>query len=373
MKERNFDYSSFAQPVSLVEVGPFQLLSAAKVALLLLVITITLWVTGAIMLHTAGADGRASTLAAVIIAGAICYLALFAVYGKDIRVGKQIAKTIRFAYYNNLAYDYALKNPGYAGMMFTVGNSRKIVAAIGFSDAKAVYEIGNYSYAMGYGNGGERFHYGYIRILQQRRLPHVALVSTRHKRSGPFRNMAINFGKQQKLGLEGNFDNYFTVYAPEHYEADVLYILTPDVMASLIDNTAGYDIEIVDDELYIYRDQPFDLTTEAGLKQALCICDTVGAEIDHQTDYYADQKVDNRSLNRVTRQGYRLRQVPSILMAGYLVYVAAVVGLIVHDPKVISESPAGAASGLLASFGFLYGTAERLQRLKQNRKDRTGK
>ena len=55
----------------------------------------------------------------------------------------------------------------------------------------------------------------------------------------------------QKLSLEGNFDRHFTLYCPEGYGRDALYILTPDVMARLIDGARGFDIEFIDDRLVL--------------------------------------------------------------------------------------------------------------------------
>lgn len=55
----------------------------------------------------------------------------------------------------------------------------------------------------------------------------------------------------QRLGLEGGFDRYFTLYCPEGYEADALYLFTPDVMERMIDRAARYDVEIIDDWLLL--------------------------------------------------------------------------------------------------------------------------
>ena len=55
----------------------------------------------------------------------------------------------------------------------------------------------------------------------------------------------------QRLSLEGDFDDHFTLYCPEEYERDALYLFTPDVMARLIDRVRGFDVEIIDDWLFL--------------------------------------------------------------------------------------------------------------------------
>ena len=60
------------------------------------------------------------------------------------------------------------------------------------------------------------------------------------------------FDRDQRLSLEGDFDTYFSLYCPEGYERDALYLFTPDIMARFIDNAAALDVEIVDDWLFLY-------------------------------------------------------------------------------------------------------------------------
>ncbi|GGE97363.1 hypothetical protein [Mycetocola zhadangensis] len=78
-------------------------------------------------------------------------------------------------------------------------------------------------------------------------LPHIVL---RAKDGRPDLASAAPAGSQA-LSLEGNFDNYFTLYCPRGYEQDALYLFTPDVMATLIDRVNGFDVEIIDDWLFL--------------------------------------------------------------------------------------------------------------------------
>ena len=53
------------------------------------------------------------------------------------------------------------------------------------------------------------------------------------------------------LSLEGNFNEYFKVFAPECSEVEALQLLAPDVMADLIDNYKSFVIEFSGNAMYV--------------------------------------------------------------------------------------------------------------------------
>ena len=70
-------------------------------------------------------------------------------------------------------------------------------------------------------------------------------------------NLPATFDRDQRLSLEGDFDQHFSLYCPEGYEQDALYLFTPDIMARFIDHAAALDVEIVDDWLFLYGKREF--------------------------------------------------------------------------------------------------------------------
>ncbi len=106
----------------------------------------------------------------------------------------------------------------------------------------ADYEIRNATSAFTYPPVG-----GWIAIGLRRPLPHIVVRATR-RGTRAFAVAAVP-DAGQRLSLEGDFDEHFALYCPEGYEADALYLFTPDVMAQAIDEAGGWDIEIVDDLL----------------------------------------------------------------------------------------------------------------------------
>jgi hypothetical protein len=142
--------------------------------------------------------------------------------------------------------------------------------------------------------------YGYLAIRLERAVPQLVLDAKRNGSSIP---MMIDGA--QKLKLEGDFNTHFTLYAPKGYERDALYIMTPDLMALLIDETGDFDVEVVDDMLFVYSTTPFDTTSAAVWQRLGRIRDVVGAKAISQTDYYSDDRQAGRA--GVGEQGRRLR------------------------------------------------------------------
>ena len=86
-----------------------------------------------------------------------------------------------------------------------------------------------------------------VAITLPRMLPNLFFDS--HVAHGD--SMRFRLDGSQRLKLEGNFDNYFTLYAPLHYPVDTLSFITPEVMEAMI--AAGdYDIEIAGNTMYLY-------------------------------------------------------------------------------------------------------------------------
>ncbi|BDZ47220.1 hypothetical protein [Naasia aerilata] len=218
----------------------------------------------------------------------------------------------RFAAANGLVYGHE-ESVAYPGSVFQVGTRR--VAERRLSSAAGRHtEIGNYRYVVE--SSGENktvtvHRWGYIAVGLDRNMPHM-LLDSRANDCSVFgirsSNLPIQFDRDQVLSLEGDFDRHFTLYAPQEYERDALYVFTPDLMALLIDEAGGFDVEIVDDTMFIYSATPFDLLSPATYERMRAIVATVGAKTLHQTARYADERVGDRLRNEVAPPGRRLRR-----------------------------------------------------------------
>jgi hypothetical protein len=188
------------------------------------------------------------------------------------------------------------------------------VISVDATDTTMGFELGEYRYTVGSGKNQRTEWWTYCCIDLDRHVPHMLLDSRRNNMRIFGKDVASNlpstFSKSQVVRLEGNFNEYFTLYAPKEYERDAYYIFTPDLMALLIDNSHNYDAEVIDNKLYFYvqsAGRQHYLTHPQLMYKWLTIIHTVGTKVGRQTDYYADEKVADRSADVVATQGRRLR------------------------------------------------------------------
>lgn len=161
----------------------------------------------------------------------------------------------RFARANGMSFVGEVSAPPLPGMIFSLGRSRSAADVLRGERPRWV-EFGNYQYTTGSGKNSRTHRWGYVAVKLDTPLPHIVLDAVGN--NGLFgSNLPQAFDKEQRLGLEGDFDRYFSLYCPTGYERDALYLFTPDVMARFIDNAAALDVEIVDDWLFLYSHRPF--------------------------------------------------------------------------------------------------------------------
>lgn len=89
-------------------------------------------------------------------------------------------------------------------------------------------------------------------------VPHLFFEAT--ATSGLFDDLPVAIKRYQRLSLEGDFDRWFHLYVPKAYERDALFVITPDVMASLIDLAHQFNVELIDDRMVFFARSAADFT-----------------------------------------------------------------------------------------------------------------
>lgn len=163
----------------------------------------------------------------------------------------------RFAQANGLEFVPQIADPGLPGMVFRLGHSRVATNLLRGQQPRFV-EFGNYRYTTGSGKNRTTHRWGYVAVKIDNLLPHIVL-DAKGNNSLLGSNLPVVYQKEQRLKLEGDFDSYFSLYCPAGYEADALYLFTPDIMQRFIAHAAELDVEIVDDWLFLYAKR--DLST----------------------------------------------------------------------------------------------------------------
>jgi hypothetical protein len=263
----------------------------------------------------------------------ICVLLPILYFGIRRLITRQI-KMQAFTTTNGITLLSDVKDPSYAGIIFNEGDTRSIREAYILPQVHNA-EIGNYIYYTGSGKNRTAHNYGYIKFSIPRNVPHLLLDAKSNNLFGKLSNLP-KLTKDQQLSLEGDFNNYFTLYAPNSYEADALYILTPDVMQTLLDNTKDFDVEIVDNNVFIYSNIPFDLTDSQELQDVLHIVSLLSKDVTEQTDYYADERIGDRSQNIIDQKGIRLKTSKVPLIVTSLIFTAFISFILFADGSIDS-------------------------------------
>ncbi len=252
------------------------------------------------------------------------------------RRGQRAIANARMSYFaatNNFTHTERQQEPSLNGMPFNNGNNREAYTVVSGSLAGTQFEVGNFSFDER--NTGKRKSsektYGYARLELPRRLPHMVLDSKKDNFLG-ITSMADDISTDQKLVLEGDFNNYFTLFCPKEYERDALYIFTPDLMALLIDYGSKFDIEVVDNQLYLYRYNGFDFTKPGHIDLIFKALEMIGARMQTRSSRYADARATGRHVDIVAPEGRRLKRgYVSILLTILFVLIYLLVQFTTND------------------------------------------
>lgn len=126
-----------------------------------------------------------------------------------------------------------------------------------------------------------------------RPVPNLVLLSSSGR---VLRDAGIALQESQRLAVEGDFQDAFTLYCPAGYERDALYVFAPDLLRRLMDAATGCDVEIVDDRVLIYAPagafaKPGQLDALPGLVRYL------HEKFERQTRRYRDERRTDESLD----------------------------------------------------------------------------
>lgn len=133
------------------------------------------------------------------------------------------------------------------GNLGKVGHSRAIYNFIsGKSEADNMF-LFNCQYTIGYGKGSTDYFFTVFRFDFVEDMPVFLLENSEDYIYGN------GIAGLERLSLEGNFDDHFTLYVTKEFEIEALQIFTPEVMEFLIKKASAYSLEIVENHLYIYE------------------------------------------------------------------------------------------------------------------------
>jgi hypothetical protein len=262
-------------------------------------------------------------IVAALVGFAIWYLARpLPARWRAIRPWRRWYRLNGFAEDNGLVYLPHL-DTGLDGLMFRQGTQRRVTDMLGTRDASFV--IGTFHFVAGDNMRtlGRDPAFSFLRVKLPRPVPHLVLISTARRRFHGYSSVGLSFAESQRVRLEGDFDRTFSAYAPDGYGADARYVLTPDLMARLVDNASTFDLEFVDDALYVYSATAWDVESPATWVWARRFAEAVGVPALRRTARFADDRSVEPGTT-VAPAGRRLRVavpvVAGVIAAAWIIY-----------------------------------------------------
>jgi hypothetical protein len=178
---------------------------------------------------------------------------------------------------------------------------------------------------------------GVIRISLPKMFPQIVIDSNKNDKSY-VSTIPTAIEPQQKLTLEGNFAEYFDLYAPMGLQNKVLTLLAPNFMQILMDSAATFDVEFYGNEMILTTHDP--LYTSTVMNNALAILQTQLTYIDRLLNSWnyqpKQQPFDYLSYSYINGDvikigSFRLypKQLITLILLGFLV-LAVLIMLLNH-------------------------------------------
>jgi len=117
-----------------------------------------------------------------------------------------------------------------------------------------ICDLFTYDCTTGHGRSSQTHEFTVAATDLPKQVPHMVL---RAKKGDT--DLRDDMADSETLKLEGDFNDYFRLQVEDGQEVDVLTVITPDIMQTLVDYSQGEDIEMFGQRLYfIVRDDKRD-------------------------------------------------------------------------------------------------------------------
>lgn len=202
----------------------------------------------------------------VYIVVAICITSMRLFFRHTTKVNNARKEEIlkEFAIDNNFKF---VKDTGYesSGVVFQAGNNDHTTSGTVEGELYG-HKISLYTHRFSTGGGKSRMthSYGVMEIGLTKAVPHIFIDS---KKNNWFSGETLDvFRAQDMVELEGDFNDYFRIFAVKDYAMEVLTLLNPAFMQSLIENATRVEIEMIDDRAFIYVRDAFFTNKDSIIK-----------------------------------------------------------------------------------------------------------
>jgi len=180
----------------------------------------------------------------------------------------------QFAEKHSYSYEEKGQHEGENALLFKEGHSRAMEHVVSGEISGRKFRLFEYEFTTGRGKHARTYNYAVFEVPFEGHFPHIYLDQHHN-----------NYGigcKGEKLPIPHEFQKQFTLYGPLKYEMEALMIFTPELFAYLLDEKWPHDVELVDQELLIFRRDVFynlkDL--EAEFDRAFNLAKMIATKLD---------------------------------------------------------------------------------------------
>lgn len=219
------------------------------------------------------------------------------------------------------------------GSLFQFGTNHRCDNAAAGEFMDLPYAIYQHEYFFGPGDSqGWRFENTVMAFTLPRTVPHFIIDSRLYSKGNIQSGLPLLFGRDQEIELEGDFSQYFRLYAPAKYPVPALALLTPDVMLAIMESGMECDIEIIGNKVYFYW--PYMESTAENYRAYYRVAEAFLREAKKKLltgDIYADKEQAQLHSSSSPMSGVRLKpRLLARLDQKYSSYLAVViVGLLI--------------------------------------------
>lgn len=178
-------------------------------------------------------------------------IVLFAITIQKVRIElyTQLAKELGLSYFRNkdntFTHPFLEKNKHIEHLLHIMHGT--------LEGEPFIYSL--YTYTVGSGKNSRTYTYSVIIIDLPVSVPHIIISDDGHRFTFglPYPESLNLPSHMRKITLEGNFSHERDVYVEVEHEIEAYQLLSPDTMSFLLDHIGDVEIELVENELFIYK------------------------------------------------------------------------------------------------------------------------
>ena len=188
----------------------------------------------------------AASFAILIIGGTIAMLFLID-YRNRLRYRNYMSK---YANDNGMKFEPG-KSAMLAGGTYTKGSPEDVLSG-SLPQSGNSFVLYRQHETRGHGRNQQKLYRTVVRVTTPDIATHMVIRSKVNVNTNSGGDLLSYDSKGQKINFEGNFSEFFDVYAAPGSEADVYTMMAPDAMEYIMSNFADYDMEINGSDVYVY-------------------------------------------------------------------------------------------------------------------------